>query len=221
MQDFIFWTGIDPVLWILLGLLLLSLSLLVFMQVESTRSKRKYAELFQQSERANSEIEQLKLLAFSDYLTGLPNRVSLETQVQAALAIPRKDHQFLVAFLDLDNFKEINDTFGHEVGDEVLRVVATRLQCTTRPSDTIARLGGDEFIIFAHMERRSDGDAIIAKIMDIFLAPVTLRGQRIFIKASIGNAIFPDDGLSLDGLLAAADQHMYSQKRAKQLSLSL
>jgi diguanylate cyclase (GGDEF)-like protein len=200
---------------VLLLLLLSTLVALGLMAAEFYRVRRNYAALQVRLEQEAAEIEKLRSLAFSDYLTGLPNRVLLENRLLHALSVPQASEKFVVVFIDLDNFKNINDSFGHDVGDEVLRIVATALRARMRPADTIARIGGDEFIIVANTSRPSDRESIIAKIADVFHASVTVKGHSLSIRASIGHATFPDDGLTLERLLVAADKDMYAQKRTK------
>ena len=158
-------------------------------------------------------LEELAHQASYDTLTGLPNRNLLMDRLQQTLSTHRELRSVAVAFIDLDNFKNINDSFGHSAGDLVLRQVADRLQATLREGDTVARLGGDEFvlvftdhanedIIFRAMQR------IIRKIGE----PLTIEGRELNITFSAGISIYPQDGQDVETLLKNADTAMYRAK---------
>lgn len=158
-------------------------------------------------------------MANHDSLTGLPNRVLLSERVTHALISSRSNHEFnAVMFMDLDHFKSINDTQGHSVGDEVLKIVAERLTKSVRPNDTVARLGGDEFIVLIR-ELSSDKDqavAYVSRVCDEMLAklaePVLVGERTLHIGASIGIVMFPMEVRSKDDLLRYADTAMYKAK---------
>ncbi len=159
--------------------------------------------------------EQLVYQATHDPLTGLPNRTLLQDRLGQALALEafRRRTPLCVMFLDLDNFKKVNDTLGHTVGDMLLKAVANRLKNCVRGGDTVARLGGDEFIVVLPNVREVPDVVIVArKILDIFATPFLLMGHEIYITASIGIAIFPNDGETVDALLKNADAAMYHAK---------
>lgn len=157
---------------------------------------------------------QLERLAHHDALTGLPNRKLLLDRLELALARARRYREALaVLFLDLDGFKQINDTLGHESGDQTLKVVAERLTRLVRASDTVARLGGDEFVLLlpgigelAHAERLAE--RILAVIADV----INVQGHEIFVTPSIGLAMWPDHGQTASQLLHHADEAMYQAK---------
>ncbi len=159
--------------------------------------------------------ETISHLAHHDALTGLPNRLLLQDRVQHAIEIARRDgSQIGLMFLDLDRFKIVNDSLGHVVGDELLKVVAERLRQALRRSDTVARLGGDEFIVMLPGFRTTGELADVAeKIAATLDKPVTLAGHTLNVGASIGIATFPRDGQDFDTLMKNADTAMY---RAKQ-----
>jgi len=153
-------------------------------------------------------------LAHHDPLTGLANRTLLQERLRSAIeATLRSETCGALAFLDLDNFKHINDTFGHEAGDVVLREVAQRLRENMREEDTIARLGGDEFVLLlcnvASRERLAD---LLERVRRAIMQPVQVDDQEIFPGTSIGVSLFPDDGDNADRIMRAADAAMYHAK---------
>ncbi|MDP4078014.1 bifunctional diguanylate cyclase/phosphodiesterase [Acidovorax sp. A1169] len=157
--------------------------------------------------------KRIEELAYSDVLTGLPNRLLLSQRVDTAIQGARQsDTGFAILFLDLDRFKIINDSLGHPFGDRVLQLVAERLQTCLRQTDMLCRLGGDEFVIYLH-----GGDAVVAesvarRILDEMLRPFTLDSMGFSIQCSIGMALYPQDGSSLDELIKQADTAMYQVK---------
>ncbi|MES0872702.1 sensor domain-containing protein [Sinimarinibacterium thermocellulolyticum] len=167
------------------------------------------------SERLAAE-RKLDQLAYFDALTGLPNRVMLHDRLsQALLAAQRGARMLGVFFLDLDRFKAINDEYGHEVGDQVLRAVADRLRAVVRPSDTVARLSGDEFVLLTPGLRSAEDAALLAhKVLERFAQPLDLPGLSITCRPSIGITLYPLDESDADGLLRHADQAMYQAKQA-------
>lgn len=157
---------------------------------------------------------ELYKLAHHDMLTGLPNRVLLEDRLQQAKALShRMKSSFAVLFLDLDRFKIINDTLGHSVGDELLRLVASRLKRTVRETDTVARIGGDEFIILlSHVNDRNDVSALADKILKTLIIPFKLRDHELFITTSLGISMCPEDGQDTEDIVKKADIAMYHAK---------
>ena len=155
-------------------------------------------------------------LAFFDSLTELPNRRLLDQRLEAALAQARRHKRTLaLLFLDLDGFKRINDTLGHNTGDQLLRKVAYRLRSCIRESDTVARNGGDEFVVMLpEISSPSAVNKVAEKILTRLARPVRLGEHEICTSTSIGIALFPHDGLEADTLINHADQAMYTAKRA-------
>jgi diguanylate cyclase (GGDEF)-like protein len=153
--------------------------------------------------------------AHHDELTGLANRTLFEDRAAVAIAHARRTNRHsAVLFLDLDRFKNVNDSLGHAVGNLLLQAVAKRLRGATRAEDTVARLGGDEFVVFVpELDDAEQAADIAAKILEQFAEPFALNGNRLFASPSIGIAVFPEDGEDADGLLKNADTAMY---RAKQ-----
>jgi diguanylate cyclase (GGDEF)-like protein/PAS domain S-box-containing protein len=153
-------------------------------------------------------------LAHHDPLTGLANRTLLQERLRTALETAvRNERCGALAFLDLDNFKHINDNFGHDAGDAVLREVAQRLCENMREEDTIARLGGDEFVLLVcNVTSREHLADLLDRVRRAIMRPVHVNGQEIFPGTSIGVAIFPEDGDSADKIMRAADAAMYHAK---------
>ncbi|AVO42777.1 EAL domain-containing protein [Simplicispira suum] len=158
----------------------------------------------------------LQRLAHYDALTDLPNRVLMARQLSDAMEQARTSGQLLgVAYLDLDGFKPVNDRFGHDAGDELLRCVARRLSAALRPQDCVARLGGDEFaILLPDLSSSEDAQRALARLMEGISAPYSLQGETIGVTASIGYTLFPRDDADADTLLRHADQAMYAAKQA-------
>ncbi|WP_057833059.1 bifunctional diguanylate cyclase/phosphodiesterase [Colwellia sp. TT2012] len=165
------------------------------------------------NERKQAE-QQLKHLALHDPLTGLPNRLLFQDRLQQAIALAKRHgHKFAVFFMDLDNFKIINDTMGHEVGDELLKEVALRLSETGRDMDTVARLGGDEFaFIINKIDTIADAVNFAQRFNKLLKTPIEVNGNNINIGSSIGVTIYPDDADNSEELLRNADIAMYQAK---------
>ena len=165
------------------------------------------------TERKKAE-ERIRVLALQDTLTGLPNRLNLNDQVEQALErAAGSEHQFAIMFLDLDGFKKINDSHGHDMGDVLLMHVAQLLKKAVRETDVVARLGGDEFVVLLHDVTDEAMVASVAqKIVNSIGEPCQLEGVDITIGASIGIAIFPRDGTSRETLLKVSDHAMYAAK---------
>ncbi|MBA2492652.1 MAG: diguanylate cyclase [Gammaproteobacteria bacterium] len=171
--------------------------------------------------------DRLVYLANYDTLTELPNRVLFMDRMTHELAVASRHKQIIaILFLDLDGFKHINDTLGHEVGDRLLKSVAARLVGCVRSSDTVGRFGGDEFVlILADIARMNDANRVAQKILRAISKPVALDGTDLFVTASIGISFYPDDGQEAHGLLKNADAAMYLAKQGgnsyQQYSLDL
>jgi diguanylate cyclase (GGDEF)-like protein/PAS domain S-box-containing protein len=155
----------------------------------------------------------LQELATHDTLTGLPNRALLHERLQRMLEACAPGRSVAVMFLDLDRFKEVNDSFGHEHGDVLLCEVAARLRRVLRPADVVARLGGDEFVVAAECSGGSDAAAAIAaKLLEVLTAPVAVGAQDVVVGASIGISMFPRDAATRELLFQTADTAMYRAK---------
>lgn len=166
--------------------------------------------------RKNAEA-QIQQLAFFDVLTGLPNRRLLLDRLARALSLAQRFQRSLaVMFLDLDNFKKINDTLGHDVGDKLLKEVSVRLNACVRTGDTVARQGGDEFIIVLAEIAQADDAALVAdKIIEAIKVPVRIADNMLTVSASIGIAVYPVNGSDdAQELMKKADKAMYAAKAA-------
>ncbi len=158
---------------------------------------------------------QLRHLATHDSLTGLPNRILLEDRLSQAIAHATRDgHTFAVAIFDLDRFKVVNDSFGHAIGDELLKEVARRLQGIARSIDTVVRLGGDEFVmIIDHLAQPADAQVVAQRAITALQQPLRIGDKDVLSSASVGIALFPQDGSSVETLMAHADAAMYFVKQ--------
>lgn len=157
--------------------------------------------------------QQIAFLAHHDALTHLPNRALFKKQLEKALCKEECEQRLAVLFIDLDNFKNINDTLGHQVGDALLQAVAKRLKACLRENDLIARLGGDEFVVVqSEVNSSEDAAALATRIRTALKAPLKLDGHEIVVDTSIGVAMAPDDGHTHDILLKCADMALYGAK---------
>lgn len=159
--------------------------------------------------------EELRRQALHDTLTGLPNRVLISDRLETALGrLSRRGGSVAVLFVDLDNFKLVNDTLGHSAGDSVVASVATRIVAAARTSDTVARFGGDEFVV---MSEDTDGDGaarLAERIRRAVSSPIDLSGRPVLVTASVGFAVTSDPHATPDGLMAEADMAMYEAKQS-------
>ncbi|HEY9180110.1 MAG TPA: sensor domain-containing diguanylate cyclase, partial [Candidatus Baltobacteraceae bacterium] len=160
--------------------------------------------------------ERIEQLAFYDSLTGLPNRVLFNDRIRQTMGVAKRySRGFSVMYLDLDEFKEINDRFGHPVGDLVLKSVADRLLQQLRESDTVARFGGDEFVILQPVVNGPvDAADLARKIVAALETPLAIEEFEIAVHTSIGIALYPQDGVNAEDLMDRADRALYRAKRA-------
>jgi diguanylate cyclase (GGDEF)-like protein/PAS domain S-box-containing protein len=160
--------------------------------------------------------KRLEHLAHYDALTQLPNRMLLADRLHLAMAQTERSSKTLaVAYLDLDNFKPVNDVFGHAAGDRLLVEVAQRLRQCMRAGDTVARLGGDEFVLlFSALEDIQECDRAVSRVLASLAQPFYIQGTEILISASVGVTLFPTDGADAETLLRHADQAMYAAKQS-------
>jgi diguanylate cyclase (GGDEF)-like protein/PAS domain S-box-containing protein len=160
--------------------------------------------------------ERILRQAHYDNLTGMPNRfLALDRLSQLIKDAGRSDHQVAVLFLDMDDFKKVNDTMGHETGDQLLQQAASRLRTVVREFDTVGRLGGDEFIILlGGLSNVSNAQQVAEQILEQFRQPFSLQGRELVLTASLGIAIYPEDGATAVELLRNADMAMYHSKEA-------
>ncbi|MET0428610.1 MAG: EAL domain-containing protein [Microvirga sp.] len=192
--------GLGPITALVLGALLVTLVLLV-------RSLRRSMLELQASEAHAQH------LASHDVLTGLPNRAVFDDRLDQALARTRRGEKFAVLALDLDRFKQVNDTLGHQAGDNLIQEFASRLSGLLRPADTVARLGGDEFaVIQAGIVGKRDVDSLCARILSVVRQPFALAGGQSFVGVSIGIVLAPEAGSSRVDLVRKADIALYHAK---------
>jgi len=176
-----------------------------------------YVYLFSDLTELMDQRARLERMAHFDALTGLPNRVLLAERLQQAMARShRRRTQLAVAYLDLDGFKAVNDSYGHDMGDRLLIAVSQRLRETLREVDTVARLGGDEFVLLMEdFQHRDAVDILLQRVLEALADPVPLQGlARAEIGGSIGVSLYPQDEVDADTLLRQADQAMYQAKQS-------
>jgi diguanylate cyclase (GGDEF)-like protein len=203
--------AMSPLGWAYAGFTVLSLSFVVLRGISAYRRSLQHL-----IERVTAQREEISKLANHDALTGLPSsRLGRDRlQVLCNLAARNRAHVGLL-FIDLDGFKAVNDTYGHDAGDQVLKAVATRLTDSVRNVDTVARQGGDEFIVILNgVNTADDASQVAGKILATLAQPVSYGDIRLHIGASIGIALFPDQAATPEELLRGADAAMYTVKKA-------
>lgn len=162
---------------------------------------------------AHAARKRIEELAYHDALTGLPNRLMFTERFEVAKGLAeRNSNPFAILFIDLDRFKQINDSLGHQFGDRVLIQVAERLKICLRQVDTVSRLGGDEFLLLLNQVGRRDAEITARRILEVLSQPFSLSEIAFTLTCSIGIALYPDDGLTLDELIKNADSAMYAVK---------
>lgn len=169
--------------------------------------------LYKRLEHQNRALE---TLALHDPLTGLPNRRLLMDRMALGIAHARRNRgNMAVVYLDLDGFKEINDTLGHDGGDTLLKMVAARLVGAVRQEDTVARVGGDEFVIaLAELSHGDDVDELVSKVLQAVSQPCSIQGSSVNVTASVGVSVYPVHGDSVETLMKSADLALYEAKGA-------
>lgn len=191
---------------------------LEFLTVSAVRDTRgratHYVGVFSDITKAKESQEKLDHLAHHDPLTALPNRLLFHDRLQHALLRAARDgEQLALLFIDLDRFKNVNDTLGHHIGDELLKQVAKALQDRLREGDTLARLGGDEFIVLLEdIENQYGASQVAEKLVQMFEEPFMVAGHELFVTCSVGISLFPDDAADLNMLIRNADVAMYQAK---------
>jgi len=173
-----------------------------------------YVGVFSDITKARESQDKLDHLAHHDPLTALPNRLLFHDRLHHALQHASRNHeQLALLFIDLDRFKNVNDTLGHHIGDELLKQVSKALQARLREGDTLARLGGDEFIVLLEDIDNQFGASLVAeKLVQMFEQPFMVAGHELFVTCSVGISLFPDDATDLNMLIRNADVAMYQAK---------
>ena len=176
-----------------------------------------FAHFLKESVHARAKAEVVAELAYTDPLTGLPNRLLFEDRLeQTAVQAKREGKGFALVFIDLDRFKSVNDTLGHRAGDLLLKEIGSRMRAQLRTSDTLARISGDEFAVILHEVCTPGGaEAAAAKLLSAFDDPFDLDGTLRRSGASLGIALYPEHGTTPDDLLLHADSAMYVAKRGR------
>ena len=167
------------------------------------------------AETAVCELGELARLGQRDPMTNLPNRLLMLDRLESAIAAARRrETRIAVLFIDLDHFKRINDTLGHAIGDEALKLAARRLQSAVRDSDTVSRHGGEEFLVLLpDISQAADAVSIAQKLLAALAAPARVGEHRLHLSASVGITIYPEDAEDAQTLISRADAAMYRSKR--------
>ncbi|QKF82866.1 EAL domain-containing protein [Halarcobacter ebronensis] len=208
----------------------------IWLNISSIRNDKdeisKYIAVYTSMQEIIETQKKADFLAYHDSLTKLPNRIKLEGDLEFAIKVAkRKNQNIFVMFIDLDRFKMINDSLGHSIGDELLKITSKRIKSVLRENDIIARMGGDEFIVVLDSTKnRKAADYVCKKILDVVKKTITLDNNILNTSASIGIAMYPDDGEDITTLIKNADTAMYHAKNLgkdnfqyynKQLSLNV
>jgi diguanylate cyclase (GGDEF)-like protein len=190
------------------------LKLLASQAAISLENAKLYATLLQENRERKQAEDQIRHMAHHDALTGLPNRVLLQDRMEQAIAYAhRNQSRVAILFIDLDYFKNINDSLGHQIGDVLLQLTATRLQECLNEGDSVARLGGDEFVLCLPLLDEGGAAAQVAqKALDVLAQPFQIEGHVLHVSASIGISLYPDDATDVKTLMRTADTAMYHAK---------
>ena len=186
-----------------------------YMQVRDGKRLLGHVWFYRDITHIKAHQKELEHIAHHDALTGLPNRLLLADRMQQAMAhSQRRGTHLAVVYLDLDGFKAVNDTFGHDTGDTLLIELVARIQSALRQGDTLARLGGDEFVaVLGDLEHKADAIPVLERLLEAASTPLDIRGQNLKVSASLGVSFYPQDGVDADMLLRQADHAMYLAKQ--------
>ncbi|MHB1184937.1 MAG: diguanylate cyclase domain-containing protein [Desulfobulbia bacterium] len=193
-------------------------------QIKREKGKKRVILLAIEDITAQKELErEILSLAYHDHLTGLPNRMLVIDRFNMAMSqADRNGMKVALMMLDLDKFKEVNDTLGHHVGDKLLQAVAKKMTEILRKGDTVGRFGGDEFVfVLSDQKNDQNGLRVAKKIIDVFRNAFVLEGHSLRITSSIGISLYPDHGANIDTILKKADSAMYQAKQAGRNQYSL
>lgn len=171
--------------------------------------------VFHDARQSGTVMQEMNHQAQHDFLTGLPNRLLMAERLTHAIGMARRHHsQIALLFLDLDDFKKINDTLGHAVGDQLLKELSTDIVNCVRFTDTVSRHGGDEFVILlTEIEHKQDAAQIAEKLLAMFAEPREIDGHTLTISSSIGISVYPENGIDANSLLHHSDAAMYLAKK--------
>lgn len=210
------YSAISMLGWQLVGALVV-IELIVFALLHQfSRYRRQVRRTEEEYEQRLAAQHALERMATLDALTDLPNRYMLDEQLSLRVAEAKRfERRLALLFIDIDNFKTVNDSFGHETGDSLLKTVADRMMTCLRGYDLLARFGGDEFVLLlANIEDIAEIERVAGKINQSFTPRINVEGRELFVSASIGISLFPDDATSPGDLLRTADAAMYTAKEA-------
>jgi diguanylate cyclase (GGDEF)-like protein len=183
---------------------------------ENQRLAAENRAALQETESAYAMLQEAVRTSRTDSLTGLLNRLALWDTLEHDVEFARRNGKVLaVLFLDVNHFKQVNDTFGHAVGDQLLQRIADTLVATVRASDTVCRMGGDEFVVIAPTATREDAAQLALKIQQELRRNFMLEGHVVASSTSVGFSVFPGDGRTADALMRKADEAMYRAKHQK------
>ncbi|GED53110.1 GGDEF domain-containing protein [Brevibacillus borstelensis] len=173
-----------------------------------------YTAAFSDITEQKKHQEKIKYYAYHDYLTGLPNRLLFQQKVEEQIRVAQKEHTFFaLLFLDLNGFKHVNDTFGHDVGDQLIQAVAKRLQGHFQEGVTVSRMAGDEFnILLPNLSSKREAEKVADDLIRLLESPFIIDQTEIAVSGSTGISIYPDDGGDLKALLKRANFSMYQEK---------
>lgn len=190
----------------------------IVIESELADTKSDLAEVRDDLSKAQAKVEEAEQIALQDALTGLPNRISFEHGLEHGLSQAKRHGWGLaVLFIDIDEFKTINDSHGHGLGDQVLLMVAKRLKSSLRGEDIVSRWGGDEFVCLClEVKQEADVANLAKKIISGIAEPFDLNGTTLSVRASVGVAVYPADGETADVLFMNADKAMYQAKESDQ-----
>ena len=183
------------------------------------------SDLFQNLNSTKTALDRMETKASTDMLTTLPNRAALKDYLtRISTTYKDSDLTLTIFYIDLDNFKTVNDTYGHQAGDTILKETAARLKSCIRTNEIVARLGGDEFVMVLHTRRGKEvetAQVVAARIFNLFQQPIVINEGAINSGCSIGCAIWPQDGLTVKDVLAKADTALYVAKTSGKNRLSI
>lgn len=186
--------------------------------LENQRLRRERDQALENVRKAVSALERAVQASGTDALTALPNRLILQDRLSHDLLLAeRHDASLLLLYIDVDDFKRVNDCYGHPVGDALLQGVARRLQAAVRVSDSVCRVGGDEFVVLMPAIQPGEAERVVRKVAEAVETPLAIEDHVLNPRVSIGVALYPRDGRTPEELIRSADSHMYRVKQTRHL----